>query len=70
MPGEYPSEYVARVIRERITSGELRPGQKLEATHVLADQFGCSQASVSRAVRTLASEGLLITRRRYGVWVA
>ncbi len=67
---ELPSERVARVLRERIASGELQPGQRLPTTSQLAEELHCSRGSVVAGIRTLVSEGLVITRQRWGSWVA
>jgi DNA-binding GntR family transcriptional regulator len=65
-----PSERVAEALRQRITSGELRPGQRLPTTGELAAEHHVSRATVVRAVSILVNEGLVITRRRWGAWVA
>ena len=67
---ELPSERVARVLSERIASGELRPGQRLPTTSQLAEELHCSRGSVVAGVRLLVQEGKVITRERWGAWVA
>ena len=37
-----PNEYVYRVIRERIGSGEYQPGQQMPTVGNLADSLGAS----------------------------
>jgi DNA-binding transcriptional MocR family regulator len=54
-----------RRINERIwPPGELIPGEV-----ELAEEFGCARATVNRALRELADEGLLERRRKAGTRV-
>ncbi|MFJ3642765.1 GntR family transcriptional regulator [Streptomyces sp. NPDC090108] len=50
---------VADVLRTRITSGVLRPGQRLPTQAELADEFGVERAAVRQALSILRSERLL-----------
>jgi DNA-binding GntR family transcriptional regulator len=50
---------VAAWLREKILSGELRPGAALPAHSALAAEHGVSQATISAAVGQLADEGLV-----------
>jgi DNA-binding GntR family transcriptional regulator len=61
---------VASGIREAITSGELKPGEKLPAGPKLAATFGVALMTVRRAIETLQSEGLLRSAPGVGVFVA
>ncbi|WP_350280464.1 winged helix-turn-helix domain-containing protein [Kribbella sp. HUAS MG21] len=61
---------VASGIREAITSGELKPGEKLPAGPKLAATFGVALMTVRRAIETLQSEGLLRSSPGVGVFVA
>lgn len=54
---------IAGHIRERISSGELRPGDELPSEAELAERFGVSQRVVRDALRTLNSEGIIATRQ-------
>lgn len=58
-------EAVAAQLRERIVSGELRPGEELLEAK-LAEEFGVSRGPVREALRELAREGLVVDlpRRR------
>jgi DNA-binding transcriptional regulator YhcF (GntR family) len=61
---------VAAYIRDRIRSGELRPGDQLPTVTQLAAELAVGRASVSRALRALEAEGLIVTRARWASWVA
>jgi hypothetical protein len=50
---------VADALRARITSGELRPGQRMPTQAKLADEFGVERGAVRQALRILQSEHLL-----------
>jgi hypothetical protein len=50
---------VADALRTRITSGALRPGQRLPTQARLADEFGVERGAVREALRILQSERLL-----------
>jgi LacI family transcriptional regulator len=58
------------VLRERIRSGVLSPGQKLASMRRLADEFDCSLGIVKQAVNTLVAQGYLRSSPRRGVYVA
>lgn len=46
-------------LRARIERGELKAGERLPAERVLAERYGCAQATVNKAIATLLVEGLL-----------
>ncbi|MFE0510084.1 FadR/GntR family transcriptional regulator [Streptomyces sp. NPDC058964] len=50
---------VADELRTRITSGVLRPGQRMPTQAKLADEFGVERGAVRQALRILQSEHLL-----------
>ncbi|MDX2915235.1 GntR family transcriptional regulator [Streptomyces brasiliscabiei] len=50
---------MADVLRGRIRSGELRPGQRMPTQAKLADEFGVERGAVRQALRILQSEHLL-----------
>ncbi|MGW2524513.1 winged helix-turn-helix domain-containing protein [Streptomyces sp. NPDC001617] len=50
---------VAAELRDRIRSGELRPGQRMPTQARLADEFGVERGAVRQALRILQSEHLL-----------
>jgi GntR family transcriptional repressor for pyruvate dehydrogenase complex len=59
----------ARIARE-ITSGTLRPGQRLPPERDLATAFGVSRGALREGLRTLESVGLLHARVGKGRFVA
>ena len=67
---ELPNEYVYRVIRERIGSGEYQPGQQMPTVGNLADSLGASRATVVKALRRLQEDGYVVSRKRWASFVA
>jgi DNA-binding GntR family transcriptional regulator len=67
---ELPNEYVYRVIRERIGSGEYQPGQQIPTVGNLADSLGASRATVVKALRRLQEDGYVVSRKRWASFVA
>lgn len=59
----------AAVIR-RIRTGRWPPGSQIPGEVELAVDFGCARATVNRALRELAEDGLLDRRRKAGTRVA
>ena len=57
-------------IRQMISSGELRPGDRLPPEQELADQLGVSRGSLREAVRALSQINVLDVRRGDGTYVA
>src|SRR5258705_4579184 len=54
-------EQLSALLRERITSGDLRVGERLPSETSLAEQAGVSRSTVREALRTL-QEARLIQR--------
>lgn len=54
----------------RISEKEWKPGDQIPNESVLAQEFNCARATVNRALRQLASDGLLDRRRKGGTRVA
>ncbi|MGW7079228.1 winged helix-turn-helix domain-containing protein [Streptomyces sp. NPDC054871] len=50
---------IADTLRDRIRSGDLRPGDRLPTQAVLAEEFGVERGTVRQALRTLQDDGLL-----------
>ncbi len=61
---------IQREVLRRIGAGEWPPGALIPPETELAREFGCARATVNRALRGLAEEGLLDRRRRAGTRVA
>jgi len=54
-----PYERIAEHFRERIQAGELAAGHRLPSIREIASNWGVAQATASRAVAALRSEGLV-----------
>jgi len=57
-------------VRRRIAQRVWKPGHFIPHEADLAREFGCARATVNRALRELAEEGLLDRRRKAGTRVA
>ncbi len=64
-----PTQAVCAAIRDDIVSGAFPPGSRL-IEELLARRYGVSRVPVREALRTLASEGFVTTRRHAGACVA
>lgn len=60
---------LAAVLREKITSGELAPGDPLPSELTLQQEHGVSRGTVRHAVRVLRDEGLVVTFPGRGTFV-
>jgi DNA-binding FadR family transcriptional regulator len=56
-------QVLAEELRAQITSGRLRPGDRLPAEPQLCAQSGVSRSTVREALRLLASQNLIVTVR-------
>jgi DNA-binding GntR family transcriptional regulator len=56
---------LALILRERITSGQLRPGDRMPSETDLANEHGVNRSTVRRAVRELEDEGLIEVHHGY-----
>jgi DNA-binding GntR family transcriptional regulator len=65
---EDPWEGVRDELRERILSGELRPGERIREVP-LASHFGLSRGPIREALRVLVAEGLVVRQPRIGAIV-
>lgn len=61
---------VRETVRGRIHARDWPPGAAIPNEADLATELGCARATVNRALRALAEEGLLERRRRAGTRVA
>jgi DNA-binding transcriptional regulator YhcF (GntR family) len=66
---ERPYLRVAAAIRHRITSGALRPGDRVPSTRQVVRDFGVAMATATRALAVLRDEGLVVTRPGSGTVV-
>jgi GntR family transcriptional regulator len=60
---------IEEAMRERIRSGELRPGAQVATETELMVEYGVSRATVRQALAGLVAEGLLEIRRGLGTYV-
>lgn len=65
-----PGERIRADIEARIRSGDWKPGDRIPFEHELVRSYGCSRATVSKALETLARAGLIERRRKAGSFVA
>ena len=63
-------EQIAESIRVRIALGELAPGEQLPTVRELAQKWGCTTSTVSRAYALLTEDGLIMGQRGSGTHVA
>ena len=63
-------ERLRSVLRERIESGELRPGDAFPSESELIAEHAISRITVRRAIAELQREGLVTTRQGAGTFVA
>ncbi|MGC4806293.1 winged helix-turn-helix domain-containing protein [Micromonospora sp. DT233] len=61
---------VTRDIREQISSGTLKPGEKLPSFAALCEHYKVSNTVIRAAMLLLKAEGLLDGRQGKGVYVA
>ena len=67
--GELPSQRIAAALREKIATGELRPGGRVPSTRQLVRDWGVAMATASRALALLQEEGLVVSRTGSGTVV-
>ncbi len=60
---------IAATFRNRVMTGELRPGDRLPTENDLADQFGVARQTVRAGLGVLVTEGLIVARRPRGYFV-
>ena len=70
-PGRGPVGYLelAEILRAQITSGQIRPGQRLPSEATLAQTYGIAPKTARAALQQLRNEGLAALVRGYGVVV-
>jgi DNA-binding FadR family transcriptional regulator len=60
---------LADLLRDRIESGDLAPGEPLPSELRLAQEFGISRTTVRQAIGQLRTEGLVTVDRPRGTFV-
>jgi len=58
-----------QAIRDRVVSGEWRPGDQIPTIRQLGELYGVSRITVVQALDTLAHEGLLIRWQGKGIFI-
>jgi GntR family transcriptional regulator len=67
---ELPSARVTQDLRQRIESGEWETGEALPSVGKLADHYSASRTTITRALKALASDGLVTIVPRWGTFRA
>ena len=67
---ENPVDKTIRQIKQLISSGQLKPGDKLPAERILAERFAVSRGYIREAIMKLEFFGLLKTSPQSGTYVA
>lgn len=60
---------LSQELERAITSGALKPGDKIETEIEIAERYGLSRPTVRQAIQELVSKGLLVRRRGVGTQV-
>ena len=68
LEGRTTAQVIADQLREKIIQGTIRPGQQINES-LLARQLNMSRGPLREALQRLCQEGILISRRNYGVFV-
>ena len=63
-------ERVINEVRQRIMSGEWRPGQRIPKIRELAKEFATGQTTVKTALMFLRAEGLVRGQQGKAIYVA
>lgn len=65
-----PYKQLAGILRSKIESGELAPGQQLHSVVTLAADYEVAVPTARKAIGLLKSEGLIVGVAGYGTFVA
>ncbi|HSC24305.1 MAG TPA: GntR family transcriptional regulator [Casimicrobiaceae bacterium] len=61
---------IERVVLLRVARSEYTPGQRIPTCEALASELGANKNTVSKAYRSLAQRGYLVTRAGLGTFIA
>lgn len=61
---------LAEYLKSQILTGELQPGNQLASERDLSEDLGISRMTVRQAIGTLIDQGLLVTQKGVGTFVA
>ena len=67
---ESPTDKIIQQLKQLITTGQLKPGDRLPAERVLAEKLGVGRSYVREAIRKLEFFGLLKTSPQSGTYVS
>lgn len=67
---ESPVDKIINQLKQLITSGQLKPGDRLPAERVLSERFGVGRSYIREAILKLEFYGLLKTNPQSGTYVA
>ena len=67
---ESPVDKIIRQLKQLMSDGHLKPGDRLPAERILAEKFGVGRTYVRDAIRKLEFYGLLKTSPQSGTYVA
>ena len=67
---ENPADKIIRQLKQLISTGQLKPGDRLPAERVLAERFGVGRSYVREAIMKLEFFGLLKTSPQSGTYVS
>ena len=60
---------IANSIRDAILRGDLRPGDEVPSERALADEWGVSRPTATKALQALRAQGLVEARQGSGSYV-
>ena len=63
-------EQIEKIIKNKIKSGELKPGDQIGSHHELTKEFNVSLITIKKALSNLVKENVLFTRIGKGTYVA
>ena len=58
------------ILKERIETGELKPGDLLSSEKELSEKYQISRPTIGQALRGLVNEGLLYREKGKGTFIA
>ena len=70
MDDQYLYQQIAEAIRQEILAGTLKPGDRLAAIRDATLDWGCTNATIQRAYKELAKQGLVVSHVGQGTTVA
>lgn len=64
------TEQIVRNVQLAVREGEYRPGDRLKSEKAICDCYGISRKSVRKAYEILCENGLIISKKGSGYYVA